>query len=232
MLRFESIFLFIMKQLIILLLLIILGVVGYSFYSDWQRYHGPEYGLQPSAEIDVNYHDGDVLYQYYQAIEQANRFAHIQWTAHDIDILHPENDDERTLQAVQKHDQLIARVRQLEDRLIASNNYKKQGFSNTQIAQIELGLLKGLDEAAHVKKTKLLWQVYKESPTPLLLGSRSTLVFEIQRLLIELGYDIPLDGVFAQITRNALKDFELNNGLYPDGQIDALTFSKLLKGLN
>ena len=48
-------------------------------------------------------------------------------------------------------------------------------------------------------------------------------------MLINKGYEISLDGVFAKATSTALSEFEVKNNLYPDGKIDALTFHALMK---
>ncbi|NLK72287.1 MAG: LysM peptidoglycan-binding domain-containing protein [Clostridiales bacterium] len=57
------------------------------------------------------------------------------------------------------------------------------------------------------------------------LGSRGTDVMEIQGLLARIGYKPgPIDGIFGEQTRQAVIDFQRNNGLTPDGVIGPATY--------
>ena len=52
----------------------------------------------------------------------------------------------------------------------------------------------------------------------LTLGSRGAAVKLIQSLLIRIGYNPgPVDGIFGPVTRQAVREFQLDNGLEPDG---------------
>lgn len=66
------------------------------------------------------------------------------------------------------------------------------------------------------------------------LGSRGPNVKLIQSLLARIGYDPgPVDGVFGQQTMEAVRDFQLDNGLAPDGIVGSATwnrFERLLLG--
>ena len=55
------------------------------------------------------------------------------------------------------------------------------------------------------------------------IGADGALVFEIQKLLKSKGHDIPVDGMFKQITIDALKAFEAKHKLFADGTLDLLT---------
>ena len=61
------------------------------------------------------------------------------------------------------------------------------------------------------------------------LGEKNALVYEVQRILIEKGDTIRHDGLYRLETQTALKNFEENNNLFPDGKLDALTLEALLK---
>ena len=61
----------------------------------------------------------------------------------------------------------------------------------------------------------------------LTLGSRGAAVKLIQSLLIRIGYNPgPVDGIFGQITREAVREFQLDNGLEPDGVVSPSTWSR------
>ena len=62
----------------------------------------------------------------------------------------------------------------------------------------------------------------------LTLGSRGAAVKLIQSLLIRIGYNPgPVDGIFGQITREAVREFQLDNGLEPDGVAGTATWSRV-----
>ena len=66
------------------------------------------------------------------------------------------------------------------------------------------------------------------------LGDENLLVGVIQFLLREIttlyGRDksaLPLDGVFGEVTEQAVKDFQTVNRLPPDGRVDRITWNRL-----
>ncbi|WP_027624401.1 M14 family metallopeptidase [Clostridium lundense] len=57
------------------------------------------------------------------------------------------------------------------------------------------------------------------------LGSKGSDVMEIQSVLKKIGYDPgPVDGVYGAKTENAVRQFQKNNGLNPDGVIGPDTY--------
>ena len=67
------------------------------------------------------------------------------------------------------------------------------------------------------------------TPTPLLTkGSTGTSVRNLQARLIELGYlNGEADGIYGKATENAVRDFQLRNGLKVDGKAGLQTQEKL-----
>ena len=56
------------------------------------------------------------------------------------------------------------------------------------------------------------------------IGDRGALITGYQKRLAELGYAVgAIDGAFGPRTRSAVMAFQVENGLVPDGRIDALT---------
>jgi Putative peptidoglycan binding domain len=53
------------------------------------------------------------------------------------------------------------------------------------------------------------------------------IIFEAQTILVKWGYRIAIDGNYGRITRNAIMDFQKNNGLKSDGVLGANTIAKL-----
>jgi Putative peptidoglycan binding domain len=53
------------------------------------------------------------------------------------------------------------------------------------------------------------------------------IIFEAQTILVKWGYKITIDGRYGNITRNAISDFQKNNGLKSDGNLGPKTIAKL-----
>lgn len=80
----------------------------------------------------------------------------------------------------------------------------------------KLLLLGGTDGAGTVSST-------------LKLGSNGSLTRYLQRILNELGYSIPIDGIFAQSTKEAAIAFQTAYGLDADGIVGGGTWRKLFE---
>ncbi len=61
------------------------------------------------------------------------------------------------------------------------------------------------------------------------LGSNGSLTRYLQRLLKALGYSVPVDGIFAQSTKEAAVAFQAANGLESDGIVGGGTWAKLFE---
>jgi len=73
--------------------------------------------------------------------------------------------------------------------------------------------------------------VRKTSNTNTISNSQSTVIFNAQKKLTELGlYSGNIDGINGTQTKNAVKNFQNKAGLTPDGVIGPLTLSALEKG--
>ncbi len=73
---------------------------------------------------------------------------------------------------------------------------------------------------------------YAEPSTLVKVGSRGDNVRWVQDLLKENGYTITVDGVFGNITKNAVIHFQKYNNLTTDGIVGVLTRNALKKSVN
>lgn len=209
-----------MKQIIIFLLLVILGFVVYDFYYDYKRFHTEEARYTIPANIDADYYDQQTVLNYRQAVEELDDYVLQQWVANDIDLRNPEDDDADTRLALKKYAQKKALIATLEDKLMASYELKKTGLSNDKIKALLHGAKQ--DNAAIYRK------MLETVPSATLqIGAKGVLVYEMQKRLKNLGYDLPADGIYSIITTNVLKEFELQNELFADGVLDLVTFEEL-----
>jgi len=223
-----------MKQIIIFLLVIIVLMIAFGQYKQYKRFSFSEYQYKASENIDLNYHDRPFLLDYYQAIENLNGYAIMQWSTEGIDVRNLGDDDKEIEAATVIYNEKFGKVKFYEDQLVKSTNLKQQGMTNTDIKFLETNgiSLEDYSTQAKPKASKdLLRSMFdnERSKNRLRLGSRSAFINEIQKLLTSKGYDIPIDGVFKNVTADAIMIFEEKNGLFPDGNLDALTLEALIK---
>ena len=216
-----------MKQIIILLLIIIASIIGYGKYSDYKRYNAPEVNYRTEAQIDVAYHDQVLLLNYNEAIENLNGYVMLQWTANEIDVRTPEDDNLESKNAVEKYAKKLAKVRYYEAILKNSLQLKEKGLSNTQIKFIQEN---GIDLETYQRKLK--YEKIKSLLTTnikLYNGSKNAIIYEVQKELNNKGYQLTIDGVYRIETLNAIKKFEESNNLLADGLLDELTVEMIFQ---
>lgn len=63
----------------------------------------------------------------------------------------------------------------------------------------------------------------------LALGAQGKDVWQLQRLLVSLGFDLSLDGRFGGETRDAIRQFQKSHGLQVDGKAGPATVAQLRK---
>ena len=91
------------------------------------------YFYKTSQNIDIEYYNQDVVYNYFEAVQSLNGFAAMQWSTNEIDVKSPENDDEATQYIVEEYHKKLAKVKYYEAKLEASKQLKNEGFTNAQI---------------------------------------------------------------------------------------------------
>jgi hypothetical protein len=218
-----------MKKILILILIVIISIFAYNQYKEYQRFHPKNLNYKASNSIDLNYHDQTVVYKYNEAIATLNGYTITQWSTNEIDVRNPENDDTETQYAVNTYAKKLAKVKFYEAKLEQSLKLKNEGLSNTDIKYIEE---KGITKEAYthsIETEKFRRLMLQELPKNNLVdGEKNAFVYQIQKLLVKKGFDIPVDGVYKNITSDALKAFEEKNQLFPDGKIDVMTLEALL----
>lgn len=217
-----------MKQIIIFLLLVIVGIMGYNTYSKYKRFNPPEGFYQAKETVDANYFDPQVNVDYNRAVERVNGYVAQQWSFNKIDVRAPEKDNEETKEAVNVYNELVADARRLESILAASNKMKQSGMTNADIkAAIYGGKTK---EQPKSSKQEMLQKWLYTSPEDFDfgVGAQGPLVYEIQGLLNKRGDSITHDGIYRLETANAVEAFEASQGLYADGRMDLLTANALI----
>jgi peptidoglycan hydrolase-like protein with peptidoglycan-binding domain len=92
--------------------------------------------------------------------------------------------------------------------------------------KIDKSLLKTLEKSININR------FHAKKPITS-LRYRAQLTKRVQKILTELGYDPgPIDGQYGRRTASAIKAFQLDNGLMPDGKIDKSLLKTLEKSIN
>jgi len=219
-----------MKQILILILIVIVLIFGYNYYIDYQRFHSPGTDYVSAKKIDLNYHDKTILLNYYQAIEDANGFVRLSWSNNGVDVRNPENDDNDTKALVNEFSKKIGIIKFYENRLITSAQMKNKGLADKDIITYEQCGFSGKEYDEFIQR-KFLIETFKSNPEKysLKIGDYNSFVFELQKMLVKKGYKLPVDGNFRNITLEVVQSFEIKNGLFPDGQVDAVMLDYLLR---
>ena len=209
-----------MKRLALLILIVTLPILTYFQYQKYRRFHPPvDYDYTPSDSIDSNYHDPVVLQQYYQNVYEIGRFARSQWRSQRVDVRYPQEGDPEEKAASQYYQQLLSATALLEDRLVASQRLKERGFDNQAIVHIEQ---EGWSPQNY-------WLAQQAPLKGLQKGDKGSGVWALQKLLVNRGYEIPVDGIFSVATEEAVKDLQQTTGNYPSGEVDDLLLQAMMK---
>ncbi len=216
-----------MKKILISVSIIIIALIAFGKYQQYKRFNSTETKYVVSKSADINYHNQEMVMNYYDAVEALNTYVSTQWNANEIDVIKPTEDDGFTRMKVAEYARKLATVKYYETLLKQSKLLKKNGLSNEEIKFIEQ---KGITFEAYQKtlKKNKIKSLFNPSQS-IGLGEKSAFIYEVQKLLIKKGYNIPLDGVFEKITSEAVKDFEEKNKLYADGVLDIFTLDFLLQ---
>jgi hypothetical protein len=208
-----------MKKLLFLILIITLPIIAYFEYVSWKRFHpAKDYSYRLSDEIDINYHNHDLVQEYFENALEIGRYAKQKYFNEEIDVEFPDEQNIEAVNASKYYAKLKARTLYLEGLLKESSKLKKEGLSNQEIELIEtLGFsIEGL-------------RAYQDSENYVGLksGTKSKYVWDIQKKLTEKGYEVPIDGLFGVETESQLRAFQRANNLYPSGETDRDTFDRL-----
>ena len=206
--------------------MIIAFTIGYGKYQQYKRYNSLNVDYKTTKKIDTEYHNQELVLNYYKAIEDTNSFVKMQWTANDIDVRTPEEDTEETKLAVKKYAEKLATIKYYESKLEKSFLLKAKGLSNEEILFLEkTGTnLKDYQKSLVNNKIKSMFN----ANVKMNYGHKNALIFEVQKQLNKKGIEVTLDGVYKIETLNAIKHFEEKNNLFPDGLLDVLTIDALL----
>lgn len=202
-------------------------MIGYGQYNQYERFALGNYEYQSIDGIDLNYHSKALTLDYYEAIEDLNNYIITEWSANSIDVRVPDSNDAETQVATKVYTKKLALVKYFEGLLLQSSELKSKGMTNQDVRSYEEDGVTIDDKLRHAHKTKIMGMFGNVSST-VKMGDKSAFVYEIQKLLKAKGHDVTLDGVYKDLTIEAIIAFETAHNLYPDGKLDLFTLEQLL----
>lgn len=208
-----------MKRLLYLVLVITLPLIAFFKYQEYRRFHPPvDYQWEINPDIDVNYHDPEVLLKYYQYAEETGTYARWAWAEHGIDVRTPEDDDPETKEIVARYQQYIAVLRYLEDKLTRSTGPMSQASPRLPEASTspQVTTPRAVDSSETLGSL-----VFAQR------GDESALVRDLQQMLAGKGYSLKIDGIFDAETESTLKAFQQDQRLDTTGHADLHTLTLL-----
>ena len=208
-----------MKKVFQLIIIIGIPTLLYFQYKSYIRFHPPvDYDYKIPTGIDANYHNSILVKSYFEGTNEIGAFARKMWFNESIDVRFPDVSNEESINASALYNTLLNQVRLQEAKLINSYNLKLQNITNDQIKLIE---------ETGVNPSLLNFLEDKDRYLGLSEGTRGALVWELQKMLIEKGFNLQKDGVYSLETRTQIMAFQNANDLYPSGRLNAMTFDKL-----
>jgi len=207
-----------MKNLLYLVLIICLPTIAIFQFLNWRKFNPPsDYTQEVSQSIDPNYHDENLLLSYFENLQNASTYARHCWKEHRIDVKSDKPHSPNQGEYIQTYQQYISNAEMAKLRLEQSAKWKSEGFSNEDIIMMEKegnGLPPNLQQLRYTK-------VFAQE------GDKNELVFQVQKALLEQGYEMPIDGWFKTETSDALITYQQEKGLFPSGKIDKQTIDSL-----
>ncbi len=209
-----------MKRIIPIVIILGLAVVVVIQYLKLRSLTPPDtYSYTLREDIDLDYYQPAVVGDYYASAREINGFVREKWYNEGVNVLMPDNEDPKAMDAARYFSQVQAYADSLGARLAWSLKYKEQGLSNADIRKV---VEEGLSVASLQVEQTFNGRFFKK-------GDNSDGVWVLQELLIQKGYVMPHDGYYWEETQLAVREFQKKTGLPSTGVADYKTLNQLLK---
>lgn len=205
--------------------ILFIAIIALAFYSikkylQYEHYSIPtDYKYTINDSIDIHYHNQLIVQQYYENVYRLSSFAEEQWFNYEIDVRFPDHENPQSILANETFLKMLSTTEYLEDLLKRSQELKTKGLDNKAVQTIEQTGVSIEDYQFNLKFSGL---EMKE-------GDSGEQIALLQEKLVELGYEVPITGLYRKITSRSILDFQSKNKLFPTGKADKETLKKLFK---
>ncbi|MEM6800914.1 MAG: peptidoglycan-binding domain-containing protein [Bacteroidota bacterium] len=217
-----------MKRLFYLVIIITLPLIAFFQFWNFRKFNPPsDYAYEISQEIDPNYHDPEMVKEYFLTCKEVGNYARYVWKEHGVDVkfADPTHPEEKEFASI--YNSLIATAQFLEGKLEKSAELKKDGLNNEDVIWWEKGIIERNVADPNLGSSRGGDQ--GDMDTVAKIGDKNAAVRAIQESLYKKGHKIRIDGIFRQETRDAVLAFQNKKKLPETGIVDLETFQKLTK---
>jgi N-acetyl-anhydromuramyl-L-alanine amidase AmpD len=210
-----------MKRLLFLILIVTLPVIAFFEWMAYKRAHFPaDFIYQTSDSLDLNYHQPELIADYFQSATELEHFGRYCWKEYKLDVLGDQPMESPQKDLVKAYQLKFAHVKHTEALLERSYALKQKGLKD-KVVQLML--------EHDMTESDLEAYLFLGEKEKLEFEDQGDGVFKAQQLLKQKGYDLPVDGYFEKKTLEAVKAFQRSAGIFPSGKIGDLTVKKLLE---
>ncbi|MGB0869583.1 MAG: peptidoglycan-binding domain-containing protein [Flavobacteriales bacterium] len=206
-----------MKQIGKVLGVILILILGFYGYKAYKRQNMPQEALvENSNEIDTEYHNLSLLYDYYELTNDMNALSKTTWYNMLEDIRNSQSTDPDFILEQNKFAQKSLIRQRIESKLIQSKKLKEnKSYDNFDVFQLET-------RNNYSKLEKNNFVIFSR-------GDEGENIEVFQEMLNKLGYDIIDDGFFKQETEMAVKKYQKSKNKPTTGYVDSDTYQSIVK---
>jgi len=206
-----------MKQIGKVLGVILIIILGFYGYKTYKRQNMPQEALvENSNEIDTEYHNLSLLYDYYELTNDMNALSKTTWYNMLEDIRNSQSTDPDFILEQNKFAQKSLIRQRIESKLIQSKKLKEnKSYDNFDVLQLET-------RNNYSKLEKNNFVIFSR-------GDEGENIEVFQEMLNKLGYDIIDDGFFKQETEMAVKKYQKSKNKPTTGYVDSDTYQSIVK---
>ncbi|MCT4663800.1 MAG: peptidoglycan-binding protein [Flavobacteriales bacterium] len=200
-----------MKKIGRILVLVALLIISYLIYQEYQRRNMSQ-GLLVSIsdEIDQDYYNNELVLEYYHLADQLNGRIRKAWHNHLKDIRDQKENDPDFINSQVSFNNEHRIYKTIEKKLIFSKNEKLKGRTNQDIFTLENCKQYRLNSRSCKLNNWILFEY----------GDTDEAIKIVQKKLSNLGYTLPVDGIFLSETETTVKSYQTKYGMEPNGKID------------
>lgn len=207
-----------MQKLLLIIGAIALVVIAFFQYKKARRVNPPNrFVYELNEKVDANYFDSSLLVEYYEAAANVESYVRGMWFSRGVDATTPNEGNPESVNANRYFNGMLGAIRAMEQQLLYSTELKAKGFSNAEIRKV---VEQGVNPDQLRSKPQPMPAVFK-------VGDQGPRVKEIQGFLVKMGFEIPVDGNYRQLTANAVSEFQRNHNIPVTGNTDEHTFDQL-----
>ncbi len=212
-----------MKKILIASILLFLVAYSVFRYMEYAKYDTPtDFRLATNDSIDTDYHEQALVVEYLETCYRLGFYANEQWFNYKIDVRFADHENPQSVLASNIYRKMLERADFCERKLIRSAELKQQGFNNSEIMHLEETGMSVEDYRFNERFSDVIIQY----------GDKGEDVEMLQESLNNQGYEIMVDGYYKNTTKQIIKRYQVDHGLFPTGSANEATLKLIFNNQN